>query len=166
TPGQRFPARSGIRKSRTCQTQARAHCLFRQFTRSLSGIQVRAAGETLYRAVGEAGKKSAAAVFAGTAPGRSGGGGAEGQSSALVKPSKSLRVAPSMVTQLSPKQSRNTPPSGVSNWKKFGRRIKFERSECFFSSASEYCPKKRAACSSLSRRTRVTRISFFVCFCS
>src|SRR5882762_6303911 len=106
------------------------------------------------------------AVLAGTDPSFSGGCGAKGQFRALVKPSKMLRVAPSMVTHSFPKQSRNTPPSGASKEKKFGRRSKFERSEYFFSSASEYCPKKRAACSSLSRCSLVTRMSFFVCFCS
>jgi len=42
-----------------------------------------------------------------------------------------------------PRQSRNTPPCGVSKEKKFGRRNRFVRSEYFFSSASEYCPKNR-----------------------
>src|SRR5713101_3299697 len=106
------------------------------------------------------------AVFAGTDPSFSGGCGAKGQLRALVKASKMLRVVPSRVTHSSPKQSRNTPPSGVSKEKKFGRRNKFERSEYFFSSASEYCPKKRTACSSLSRCSLATRMSFFVCFCS
>jgi hypothetical protein len=80
------------------------------------------------------------AVLAGTDPNFSGGCGAKGQFKALVKASKVLRVAPSMVTHSFPKQSRNTPPSGVSKEKKFGRRNRFERSEYFFSSASEYCP--------------------------
>src|SRR2546427_12768338 len=71
-----------------------------------------------------------------------------------------------MVAHSVHRQSRNTPPSGVSKEKKFGRRNKFARSAYFFSSASEYCPKNRTACSSLSRCRRVTRTSFFVCFSS
>src|SRR6266568_4793263 len=78
------------------------------------------------------------AVFSETAPGRSGGCGAEGQPSAFVNPSKTPRVAPSSVTHSLWKQSRKTPPSGVSKEKKLGRRNKFERWEWFFSSASEY----------------------------
>src|SRR5260370_41331805 len=105
------------------------------------------------------------AVFAGTDPSFSSGCGAKGQFSALVKASKLLRVVPSRVRHSSPKQSRNTPPSGVSNAKKFGRRSKLVRSEYFFSSASEYCPKKRAACSSLSKCRRGTRVEFFCCLC-
>src|SRR5215472_4793331 len=155
-----------MRKAGARQTQAPAQFFVAQLTRSLLGCQVREGRKTLQKAACPTGKKSVVAVFSGTTPGRSGGGGAEGQSSALVKASKSLRVGPSIVTQLSPKQYRNTPPSGESNWKKFGRRIKFDRCVCFFSSASEYCPKKRAACPSLSRCRRVTSISFFVSFCS
>src|SRR5436309_3374088 len=75
-------------------------------------------------------------------------------------------IEPAGLTHSSPRQSRNTPPSGVSNEKKFGRRSKFERSACFFSSASEYWPKNRAACTSLSRCRRATRMGFFVCLCS
>src|ERR1700730_16289416 len=54
------------------------------------------------------------AVLAGTATSYSGGCGVKGQFSVLVKPSKMLRVVPSTVTHSSPKQCRNTPPSGVS----------------------------------------------------
>src|SRR5229473_2030876 len=107
------------------------------------------------------------AVFAGAADSsRCDGCGAIGQSIAFVRPSNTLRVVPSIVTHSAPKQYRKTPPSGLSKEKKFGRRNRFERSEYFFSSASEYCPEKRVACSSLSRCSRVTSTIRLLCFSS
>src|SRR6266850_214112 len=94
------------------------------------------------------------------------GCGAIGHSIAFVRPSNTLRVAPSIVMHSTPKQYRKTPPSGVSKEKKFGRRNRFERCEYFFSSASEYCPEKRVACSSLSRRSRVTSAILLLFFSS
>src|SRR5260221_9221802 len=137
----------------------------RRFARPFSHRAICALGAQTPSPARAAGEKNAA-VFSGTVPTCAGGCGAKGHSSSFVKASKVLRVLPSMVTHSVPRQSRNTQPSGVLNEKKFGRRNKFVRSKCFFSSASEYCPKNRTACSSLSTCRRVTRTSFFVFFSS
>src|ERR1700676_3587917 len=88
--------------------------------------------------------------------GSSGGSGEAGQPIALLMPSNTGRTVPSTLRHSASKHRRKTPPSIDSKEKKFGRRYSFERWSYFFSSASEYWPKKRTASAVLLSRNRLT----------
>src|ERR1700674_732114 len=109
---------------------------------------------------------SRATVLVGTGEISLGCAGTSPQSSSLFNFKNKLRSPPSNVMPSAPRHFRNTPPSGVSKEKKFGRRNRLVRPGCFFSSASEYRPKKRSAISSLFSRKRVRSRSRFVRFSS